>query len=74
MPVPKRRHSRSRQGKRRASNFRLERPNFSNCSECGAPVMPHHACTACGNYRGKKVLQIKVKKSKNDKKDKKEKE
>jgi large subunit ribosomal protein L32 len=66
MPVPKKRHSPSRQGKRRA-NWKLVTPNYNRCSECGAPVLPHHACLACGTYRGKKVLTIKEKKAKKEK-------
>jgi large subunit ribosomal protein L32 len=66
MPVPKKRHSPSRQGKRRA-NWKLASPNLRACAECGAPIMPHHACSACGFYKGKKVLAIKEKKAKKEK-------
>ena len=70
MPMPKKRHSNSRQGKRRHSNYKLSGANLSRCSSCGAPIMPHHACLACGTYKGKAVLKVKTK----EKKGKKEKE
>ncbi|MCX5750796.1 MAG: 50S ribosomal protein L32 [Candidatus Saganbacteria bacterium] len=59
MPVPKKRHSRSRQGKRRNANWKLELPTLVKCVNCGAPVPPHHACTECGFYRGRAVIAIK---------------
>ncbi|MBU0630416.1 MAG: 50S ribosomal protein L32 [Candidatus Margulisbacteria bacterium] len=62
MPVPKKRHSNSRQGKRRASNYVMTAPNVSKCPQCGAPALPHQACQACGSYKGKQVLKLKEKK------------
>ncbi|MHB8095790.1 MAG: 50S ribosomal protein L32, partial [Candidatus Aminicenantales bacterium] len=47
MPNPKRRHSPSRKGKRRAHDF-LTLPTFSVCSNCGNPKLPHRACPGCG--------------------------
>jgi len=64
MPVPKKRHSRSRQGKRRAENFRAHLPGLSKCPACGAPTLSHRACTACGTYKGRAVIKIKQKKKK----------
>lgn len=49
---PKRRHSRSRKGKRRAS-ISLSIPNAIVCSNCGVMTMPHAICRNCGYYRGK---------------------
>ncbi len=31
------------------------------CTVCGEPCLPHRACTKCGNYDGKQVLQVKEK-------------
>ncbi|MFH1387128.1 MAG: 50S ribosomal protein L32 [bacterium] len=62
MPVPKKRHSNIRQGKRRFSNYRLKGLNLSKCPACGAPTMPHRACSACGNYDGRVAVKIKTKK------------
>jgi len=28
------------------------------CAACEAPLKPHHACQACGNYKGKQVLTV----------------
>ncbi|MFA4844898.1 MAG: 50S ribosomal protein L32, partial [Candidatus Margulisiibacteriota bacterium] len=36
MPVPKKRHSNIRQGKRRFSNYRLKPFSLSKCPQCGA--------------------------------------
>ncbi|UCC67944.1 MAG: 50S ribosomal protein L32 [Armatimonadota bacterium] len=58
MPLPKRRHSRSRRNKRRA-NWRLKAPNLMPCPDCRALRLPHRACPACGNYGGQAVVEIK---------------
>lgn len=63
MPVPKKRHSNIRQGKRRFSNYRLKAISLSKCPQCGVPALPHQTCPACGSYKGKQVLKIKEKKS-----------
>ncbi|OGC11972.1 50S ribosomal protein L32 [candidate division WOR-1 bacterium RIFOXYA12_FULL_52_29] len=62
MPVPKKRHSNSRQGKRRASNYVLTAPNVGKCRQCGSPSLPHQVCPTCGTYKGKQVLKLKEKK------------
>lgn len=64
MPVPKKRHSNIRQGKRRFSNYRLAALNLSKCPQCGAPTLPHQACPSCGSYKGKQVIKLKEKKGK----------
>jgi large subunit ribosomal protein L32 len=70
MPVPKKRHSNIRQGKRRFSNYRLKpSASLSKCPQCGAPTLPHHACSACGNYQGRQVIKLKEKKKKKGKKE-----
>jgi len=67
MPQPKKRHSRSRQGKRRANYLKMKVPVISKCPQCGAPVLSHMACPSCGTYKGRAVLKIKQKKSKKGK-------
>ena len=62
MPVPKKRHSNIRQGKRRYSNYRLKSLQFNKCPQCGAPVLPHRACSNCGTYQGRQVIKIEDKK------------
>ncbi|MFC1571418.1 50S ribosomal protein L32 [Candidatus Margulisiibacteriota bacterium] len=64
MPMPKKRHSNVRQGKRRFSNSRLKAKQISRCATCGAPILPHHACLTCGNYKGRPAVKIKQKKAK----------
>jgi len=64
MPVPKKRHSRSRQGKRRAENFRAHLPALAKCPSCGSEILPHTACPTCGAYKGRAVVKIKQKKKK----------
>lgn len=64
MPVPKKRHSHSRQGSRRAENFRAHLPNLSKCPACGAPTLSHQACPSCGAYKGRAAIKIKTKKKK----------
>jgi len=66
MPVPKKRHSNIRQGKRRFANYRLTPPNLSKCPQCGAPALPHQACPSCGTYQGRTVIKIKPKKGKKE--------
>jgi len=55
MAVPKKRTSRRRRDMRRAHD-RLQ-PNLAIdvCVECGEPKLRHHACDACGVYRGRQV-------------------
>ncbi|OGH18767.1 MAG: 50S ribosomal protein L32 [Candidatus Levybacteria bacterium RIFCSPHIGHO2_01_FULL_40_15b] len=52
---PKKRQSRARQGKRRAS-IHLKLGEISICKNCGSPVVPHQVCKACGYYDGRKVI------------------
>jgi len=59
MPLPKRRHSNSRSGKRRAHDA-LMPPDLSPCPQCNEPKPPHRACPGCGYYRGRQVLKVKA--------------
>ena len=56
MAVPKRKKSKSRRDKRR-THQKLDAPNLSACPECGEAKLPHHACPACGYYKGRKVIE-----------------
>ncbi len=49
------RHTRAHTGNRR-SHHALKGAAFSKCSNCGAMRVPHTVCTACGYYRGRKVI------------------
>ena len=54
MAVPKKRTGHSAQGKRR-SNWKATKPEITKCPSCGATVLTHTVCTACGQYKGKVV-------------------
>ncbi|HNM05254.1 MAG TPA: 50S ribosomal protein L32, partial [Leptospiraceae bacterium] len=41
-------------------------PNLVPCSNCGAFILPHRVCPACGFYNGKLAVPPKVKKSKDN--------
>jgi len=66
MPLPKRRHSKSRSRKRR-THWKLTASALSACPQCGEMKIPHRVCPTCGYYKGKKVLEIKEKKKKKQK-------
>ena len=59
MPLPKRRFSRSRRDKRR-TQLNLKVPGLSRCPQCGGSVLSHRICPACGYYRGRQVIPVKV--------------
>ena len=42
----------------RASHFALKPKATAKCETCGAMTKPHTACTKCGNYKGKKVVDM----------------
>lgn len=46
-PLPKRKHSTSRKGKRMIAR-KTAMPQLSNCEHCGAPKIPHRVCKKCG--------------------------
>ena len=60
MANPKRRHSNTRTRLRRAHDH-LVPQSMSQCTQCGAFILPHRVCTSCGFYKGKLVKIIKVK-------------
>lgn len=54
MPLPKRRHSKTRQLKRRTHDG-VAVPAMAECSNCHATTLTHNACSQCGYYKGQKV-------------------
>ena len=58
MAVPKRKVSRARRDKRRASTWKLAVPGLVACPKCGELRLPHRACKACGYYNGKQVIKV----------------
>jgi len=59
---PKKRHSRARQGKRRAA-IKLTATQTVVCKNCGERQYPHIVCPKCGYYKGRLVRAKKEKKS-----------
>ena len=57
MPLPKRRHSNARTGKRRAHNA-LRRPQLTECKQCHQRIRPHTVCDNCGYYNGQPRVQV----------------
>ena len=58
MANPKRRHSKSRRGKRRAHDALNVKP-LSECPNCHQPKQPHRICPLCGYYKGTQVMEVK---------------
>lgn len=50
-PLPKRRHSSQRQGKREKANLQKKMPQILKCSKCGHVKLAHRACPNCGFYK-----------------------
>lgn len=61
-PVPKRKTSKKRSSQRYAKFQYEARKKLENhvsltvCPECGQKKLTHHACPACGTYRGRNIL------------------
>ncbi len=62
-PLPKRRHSTRRGGKRKAS-ISLSKIGLTKCPNCGVLRVPHHICKSCGFYDGREIVKQVVKKTK----------
>ncbi len=63
MALPKRKHSKARRDKSRTHQV-LSAPQLTKCPQCFTLIRPHRICPACGYYKGRKVVEIKVKKEK----------
>ncbi|MBI5449704.1 50S ribosomal protein L32 [Candidatus Gottesmanbacteria bacterium] len=62
-PLPKRRHSTRRGGKRQAA-IKLKIFGLMKCPNCGSIRIAHRACKQCGWYDGKVAIPQKVEKTK----------
>ncbi|HUW21756.1 MAG TPA: 50S ribosomal protein L32 [Candidatus Bathyarchaeia archaeon] len=49
-PLPKRKNSTARKGKRRSS-IKLAVPALTPCPDCQKLKRPHHVCPSCGSYK-----------------------
>ncbi|MDA1089389.1 MAG: 50S ribosomal protein L32 [Proteobacteria bacterium] len=56
MAVPKKKVSKSRRNMRRAHDS-LPSSVHEECSNCGELKRPHHVCEACGQYKGREVVE-----------------
>ena len=54
---PKNKSSKSRRDKRRA-NWKMSAPNLVKCSKCGALMMSHRVCKACGSYNKREIVSV----------------
>lgn len=63
MAVPKSRHTKSKRDRRRAHIF-LKEKILTACENCGVKILTHRACSECGYYKGRKVLDIAEKEKK----------
>ncbi|MCH7667899.1 MAG: 50S ribosomal protein L32 [Acidobacteria bacterium] len=57
MAVPKKKMSRSRT-RRRKAQWKVSAPMTVKCRQCGLATLPHRACSACGTYRGREVVEV----------------
>ena len=57
MAQPKRKTSKMKKRQRKAAN-RFTGIQAAVCTNCNAPVLPHHACGECGFYAGKSVVEV----------------
>ena len=73
-PVPKKQQAKSQSRSRHSKYVAEQRKRLENgvqtvkCSHCGATRRMHYACEACGYYRGRQVLNVKVATSGSDSK------
>lgn len=58
MAVPKRKTSKARRDKRRASSYQLPRVSITECPNCHEPKLPHRVCRACGYYKNEEVITV----------------
>lgn len=60
MAVPKRKQTPSKSKMRRQQHDKVVPVQLIPCDHCSAPTLPHRACSACGFYKGRKVIAQKV--------------
>ena len=66
MSVPKKKRTKGKRDQRRTHNWKLTLPEMTTCPECGAKIAPYTACSTCGKYKGRQVVEIKVKEAKEE--------
>ena len=68
MAVPKQRKTKGRRDQRRMHLF-IKKATLTLCPKCAKPTLPHRACSNCGYYRGREVLDVLKKLTKKEKKE-----
>jgi len=48
----------------------IKEPALAVCPKCSKPILPHHACKACGYYKGEEVIDVLKKLTKKERKQK----
>ena len=59
MPVPRRRHCSARRDRGRTHKKLDAVQGVVECPRCGKPRLPHRACSACGEYKGRHYGPVK---------------
>ncbi|NWO21535.1 50S ribosomal protein L32 [Oribacterium sp. oral taxon 102] len=54
---PKNKSSKAHRDSRRA-NWKMGAVNLVKCAKCGALVMPHRVCKACGSYNKREIVKV----------------
>jgi large subunit ribosomal protein L32 len=57
MPLPKRRHSKTR-GRKRRTHYKMTVPTRAVCPQCREAKQPHQVCPHCGFYKGREVVSV----------------
>ncbi|HWB76841.1 MAG TPA: 50S ribosomal protein L32 [Nannocystaceae bacterium] len=58
MAVPKKRMSPRKRDQRRAHHDKVAAPNLSPCPNCEELTLSHRVCPACGQDRGRQVVEV----------------
>jgi large subunit ribosomal protein L32 len=57
MAVPKKKQSKTRTAKRRAT-WKASPSAYSACPQCKQPTQPHRVCANCGYYAGRQAIEV----------------
>jgi large subunit ribosomal protein L32 len=70
MSTPTQKHTKARTRRGRA-HLAFKKIKLTFCPQCKNSILPHRVCPYCGNYRSKKIINIKLPKKAKPKKEKK---
>ena len=59
MAVPKKKTSKARRDKRRATHA-IGAPRVNVCPRCGQPKRPHYMCPTCKTYHDREVEPLRI--------------